>query len=543
MPILVSNVPWVEGDHDPIATVARCLELAPDEVLSVRLVKKSLDARHKKPNWRAVYRAELRDEEAVLASSVASVRRWTLRDEGRYGFADGAPVKVRDWPAEYRPIVVGAGPAGLFASLFLAEAGAPVTLIERGGPVEDRVRAVNGHWRGRLAFSEENNLVFGEGGAGTFSDGKIYTRRRDGELGFVFRRLVDFGADPDVMRESWAHLGTDKIRAILPPMRRRLQELGVEVRFHTRVTGLRIDDGVCRGVELSNGNTIAGDAVFMAVGHSARDSLRMMVEAGLDASARKIAVGARVEHPQHVVNLARYGEEHDTDLPPASYRLTYSPEGKRRAHTFCMCPGGMVVPASNHVERVVVNGMSFAARGSYWANSAVIVEVSPSDFVADLPDADPEDPCIGFDWQDRIERAAYAMGGSGDRAPAQRVADYLENRNGGELPKTSYPLGVSSADLRELFPESLHTPLAEALRSFNQDVPGFTGEEGVLIAPETRTTSPVQFTRDDLQQSTSVRGVFPIGEGAGYAGGIVSSALDGLRAARGYLLARGLTEP
>jgi len=543
LPILISNVPWLEGDHDAKARVAKCLSVEVDQVLTVRLVKKSLDARHKNPNWRAVYRVELRNEEDVLASGVASARRWTVRDEGRYGFADGAPVRVKNWPAECRPIVVGAGPAGLFATLFLAEAGAPVTLIERGGPVEDRVRDVNGFWRGRSEFSEENNLVFGEGGAGTFSDGKIYTRRRDGELGFVFQRLVDFGADPEVMRESWAHLGTDKIRAILPPLRERLRELGVDIRFHTRVTDLHVEHGVCRGVELSDGSRITSDAVFMAVGHSARDSLRMMVDAGLEANACKIAVGARVEHPQQMVDVAQYGAGQSPDLPPASYRLTYSPEGKRRAHTFCMCPGGMVVPASNHAERVVVNGMSFAARGSYWANSAVIVEVSPTDFVADLPDVDPSDPCIGFEWQDRIERAAYVMGGCEDSAPAQRVSDFLVNRSGGALPKTSYPLGVVSSDLRELFPESLHGPMSDALRSFNQDIPGFTGEEGVLIAPETRTTSPVQFTRDELQQSTTVAGVFPIGEGAGYAGGIVSSALDGLRAARGYLLAKGLTEP
>ncbi|MCA9569303.1 MAG: FAD-binding protein, partial [Myxococcales bacterium] len=399
----------------------------------------------------------------------------------------------------------------------------PVRLIERGGPVEDRVPAVNDFWRGRADLDPENNLIFGEGGAGTFSDGKIYTRRRDGELGFIFRRLVDFGADPKALEEAWAHLGTDRIRAILPPFRARLRELGVEVRFHTRVERLLVEDGAVRGVELAGGEVMEGGPVLMATGHSARDSVQMLLDAGAAAEPREIAVGARIEHPQTLIDSGRYKQERG-DLPPASYRMAHNPDDGRRAHTFCMCPGGMVVPASNHPDRVVVNGMSFAARRAMWANSAVIVHVQPEDYGA-------TDPMAGFRWQDAIERACFEHTG-GYRAPAQRVSDLLAGRASTDLPRTSFPMGVMPTDLRLVLPEVVIEGMIAAILHFDREIPGFAGEDAVLIAPETRTTSPVRFARDERQCSTTVEGLFPVGEGAGYAGGIVSSALDGLRAAR-----------
>ncbi len=529
---LVGDTEWPGEGIDPRPVVAKRLKVPVGAVLGAELVKKSLDARQKTKRWWAVYRVELREGVVPRKPWAKGVRPWTVRDEGRYGFDDGAPAHRVAWPADVRPVVVGAGPAGLFAALFLAEAGAPVTLLERGGPIEDRVPAVNDFWRRRAPLDPENNLVFGEGGAGTFSDGKIYTRRRDGELGFIFRRLIDFGADPGVLADAYAHLGTDKIRAILPPFRERLRELGVDLRYHTQVSSLIVDGGTCRGVVLSTGERIERAPVIVATGHSARDAAQMMVDAGAAAKARGIAVGVRIEHPQALIDRARYRTTERGDLPPASYRLAHHVDGGTQGRTFCMCPGGMVVPASNHPDRVVVNGMSFAARRAFWANSAVIVEVPASAYGA-------SDPMAGFRWQDAIEAHCFQAAGSTYAAPAQMVVDLLQGRDSVDVPKSSFPMGVVAGNLHDVLPDHVTAGLAETLRAFDRQLNGFISPEALLIAPETRTTSPIQFERDDTGQSTSVPGLYPSGEGAGYAGGIVSSALDGLRAARAIVLQHG----
>lgn len=524
MGLLVANVP-LRGDVDARIAVAARLGVPESDIIDVVLIKRSLDARQREKKWVAVYRVEVHHEAAVLGRHPAGVRRWTARDEGRYGL-DAQKPTPRTFDSQTRPIVVGAGPAGMFAAIYLAEAGARVTLLERGAAVEPRISAVNGFWRGRAQLDPENNLLFGEGGAGTFSDGKIYTRRRDGELGYIFAKLVEFGADPRVLQEAWAHLGTDRIRALLVPFRTRLQELGVDVRFGAQVTRLLVNNGACTGVELADGSRLDGAPVLMATGHSARDAIEMMVDAGAAANPRGIAVGVRVEHPQEMVDVARYGPAgREGNLPPASYRLAHHPDSGPAARTFCMCPGGMVVPASNHAERVVVNGMSFAARRAYWANSAVIVEVDATAFGSD-------DPMAGFRWQDAIERRAFELGGQTYAAPAQRVIDFLSGTASASLPRTSYPFGIVPVSMQEVLPGAVLEPMREALRGFDRRIRGFAGPEGVLIAPETRTTSPVRFRRDDDGQSVSLPGLYPVGEGAGYAGGIISSALDGLRAAR-----------
>lgn len=518
MALMVANI-VIDPERDATSAVARRLSLPPSEITSLELVKRSLDARRGKQRWSGVFRVEVRDEARVL-ERVQGIRRWTERDDGRYGREAFAPPR-RTWPEDLRPIVVGAGPAGLFAALWLSESGVPVRLFERGGPIEDRVPAVNDHWRGKRPLDPENNVIFGEGGSGTFSDGKIYTRRRDGELGFIFRRLVDFGADPEVLTDAYAHLGTDRIRALLPPFRARLAELGSTIRFHTAVTELIVEDGTCVGV-VAGGEEVRGGPVLIGAGHSARDTVQMMLDAGAQAAPREIAIGVRIEHPQTLIDEGRYHKPRG-DLPPASYRLAHQPDVGRRAHTFCMCPGGMVVPASNHLGRAVVNGMSFAARRARFANSAIIVEVRPEDYGA-------TDPMAGFRWQDAIEQACFEAAGD-ERAPAQRFVDLLAGRASTEVPASSYPMGLVPVDLRKLLPPFVIDGMIEAILDFDKQIPGFAGEDAVLIAPETRTTSPVRFERDERQCST-VPGLFPIGEGAGYAGGIVSSALDGLRAAR-----------
>ncbi len=377
MALLVSGVEWPGEGVDPREAVASALVVPPDRILACQLVRKSLDARRRRKRWVANYRVDCEQEEELLARK--GVRVWTDRDDLRFGCVDLTSVPRQPWPPSCRPIVVGAGPAGLFAALRLAEEGASVTLIERGGSVEERVRGVNGFWRRRLELDPESNVVFGEGGAGTFSDGKIYTRRRDGELGYIFRRLVDFGADERILTDGWAHLGTDKVRAILPAFRERLEQLGVELRYRTCMTDLLVEDGRCVGLRLGSGEELRRAPVIVAAGHSARDSYEILIRAGAAAEARTISIGARIEHPQELIDRARYKNARG-ELPPASYRLAWKPTRGRRAHTFCMCPGGIVVPATNHPERVVVNGMSFFSRQAFWANSAVIVEVQPGEY-------------------------------------------------------------------------------------------------------------------------------------------------------------------
>lgn len=523
MALLVTNVPVPEGD--PAPALAAHLGVRPEDVVEAELIRKSLDARAKTPTWRGNFRVTLaKGEEKVLARGVPGVRAFTRRDEIKR--TGDVPAPRKDWKT--RPIVVGAGPAGLYAALRLSEAGAPVVLIERGGPVEARVPAVNGFWRGQ-PLDPDNNLLFGEGGAGTFSDGKIYTRRRDGELGYVFRILVEAGADPGILQEAWAHLGTDKVRAILPKLRERLRAGGVEIRFGAVVERFLVEEGRCVGVRLRDGEEIRGGPVVVATGHSARDTMQAMLDAGAAAVVRPIAIGARVEHPQALVDAARYPTGRG-DLPPASYRLADNVPGQRAAYTFCMCPGGMVVPAMNDPGRVVVNGMSFAARRAMWANSALIVQVDPADYGA-------TDPMAGVRFQDAIERRAFAIAGDTYAAPTQRVVDFLAGRPSDDLPRTSYPMGVVPADLSTLLPRPVVEGMRRALRSFDADIPGFAGPEGVLIAPETRTTAPLRFLRGADLQSVSLPGLLPVGEGAGWAGGIVSAALDGFRAAEAIVAA------
>lgn len=517
MPLLLQNV--VIDDRSPI-DIARDF-LGVTEVSEAIVVRRSLDARARAPTWRGNLRVVVANEAALLARAIPGVRAWTARDEQRRSGV--LPVRRASWAS--RPIVVGAGPAGLFAALRLAEAGAPVLLLERGDPTEARVKRVSQSWRqGNL--DPESNLLFGEGGAGTFSDGKVYTRRRDGSLGYIFRALVDAGADASILEESYAHIGTDRLRRLLPVLRQRLLDQGGEVRFRARVTDLVVHGGRCVGVRLATGEEVLGGPVIVAAGHSARDTVAMMLRAGAVAEPRPIAIGARVEHPQALVDAALYPAGRG-ELPASSYRLAHNPAGGRSAYTFCMCPGGMVVPAHHEPGTVVVNGMSFSGRGSLWANSAVIAQVPVADYGA-------ADPLAGQRYQAAIERAAHALSGS-NAAPAQRVADFIAGRPSPQIQRTSFPFGVVPAELDRLLPPPVVASMRQALLAFDAKLPGFASNDGVLLAPETRTTSPVRFLRGPDHHSVSLPGLIPAGEGAGWGGGIVSAAHDGLSVAESVI--------
>jgi uncharacterized FAD-dependent dehydrogenase len=528
---LVANVtlddpelpPEVDLGARPALRAELVERLGSGDVTRALLIRRSLDVRARTPTWRGNFRV---DAEGVPPGR-PGVRPWTERDEVRQSGTIAAP--TRSWST--RPIIVGAGPAGLFAALRLAEVGAPAILLERGGPVEDRVPAVNRFWRGE-PLDPECNILYGEGGAGTFSDGKIYTRRRDGELGWIFRILVEAGANPGILQEGWAHLGTDRVRKILPVLRERLRTAGVEVRFYAAVGEFLVEGGHCVGVRTTAGETIRGGPVIVACGHSARDTARALLRAGAAADARPIAIGARIEHPQALVDAARYPEGRG-ELPAASYRLAWTPPEGRATYTFCMCPGGLIVPAQSEAGQVVVNGMSFSTRMARWANAALIVQVVPGDY-------GDGGALAGYAFQEAIERRAFELGGGDYSAPAQRVDDFLEGRPTTDLPRTSFPMGVASVDLARLLPPFVVEGMRTAIRRFGKQIAGYAGPEGVLVAPETRTTSPVRFRRDPRTlESPTLPGLLPCGEGAGYAGGIISAALDGYRVAEAVRVAGG----
>lgn len=533
MALLVTGVRLPSRDHPLTSLVASRLGVTPEIVAETTLVRLSLDARSRPPvslaNLRVVLPAE--DEQRILTQAIHGVRAFTERDAARAALPGSWDIAKVRWAASAPPIVVGAGPAGLFAAMRLAEAGARPVLLERGQPVEARRSQVARYWS-RAALDPESNVVFGEGGAGTFSDGKLHTRLKDGRVGYVLSRLVQAGAEPEILLDAHAHIGTDRLRRVLVSFRERLQTLGTTVRFGARVVDLLVDDGRCVGVRLADGEEVLASAVILATGQAAQDSALAYLRAGMVGESRPFAIGARIEHPRALVDRARHGAW-SGQLPAASYRLVAPRRrGTRQGYTFCMCPGGIVIPASERPGHVVVNGMSSSQRGSRWSNAAVVVPVDARDFGAD-------DPLAGFRFRDAIERRAWALGGGDFVAPAQRVSDLLQGRPSKELPRTSHPLGVSPCHLAELLPAGVVEAMTAAIRAFDRELPGFAGPEAVLVAPETRTASPVRFARDRQHEAVGLSAAYPVGEGLGWGGGIVSAAVDGVRGAEAVEAARG----
>jgi uncharacterized FAD-dependent dehydrogenase len=509
--------------------VAVRLGLAAQGLPPMRVVRRALDARHRA--LRYVYTVELELETALADKLIRAGRTEPARRVERYTHLLPHP------PEGPRPIVVGTGPAGLFAAMALAEAGWAPVIIERGRSVDERGKDVSKLYA-RGVLDTDSNVCFGEGGAGTYSDGKLYTRVNDPRVERIMETLVNMGADPDIRVDHRPHLGTDRLVELLRNVRNHLERLGATFRFSTTVSDFVVEEGGLRALILSDGERVEARHVVLGTGHSARHVWQRLLEAGLPLEVRPFAVGFRVEHPQNLINRLRYGATANRDiLPAADYRLTYNERGSsgRGVYSFCMCPGGVVVPTPTEAGELCVNGMSHASRSGKFANSALVVTVSPEDYAH----AGHEGVMAGVAFQQEAERRAFEVGGGGFVAPAARLTDYVADRASSTLPKSSFRRGLHTADLSSLFPQEVNTALRRAVAVFDKKMHGFVTEDATLIGVETRTSSPVRVPRGEDLQALGAAGLYPAGEGVGYGGGIVSSAVDGLRAAEAILEAAG----
>ncbi len=526
------RVPVDGGDEAAVAMAAGRLGIPGDRVRSWRIVRRSIDARRRGPTAFVLSMDLEVREEAVLLARLSGDPEVEATPQARY-----LPPRPGRSPLPSRPVIVGTGPAGLFAGLLLARMGYRPLLLERGDPVEARVAAVT-RFFGKGPLDPDSNVQFGEGGAGTFSDGKLTTRIRDPRCAFVTQELVRAGAPPEVAWSWRPHVGTDLLRGVIRSLRDLLLGLGAEVLFRARLHDLRVQDGRLDALELADGTVLPAQAAVLAIGHSARDTFEMLHRHRLEMTPKPYAVGVRIEHLQADIDRVQYRElAGHPSLGPASYQLAWqSPEG-RGAYTFCMCPGGLVVAACSEAGRLVTNGMSLHARDGTNSNSALVVTVGPDDFGG-------TSPLSGVEFQREWERRAFDAGGGGHVAPAQAVGDFLARRSSSRFGRVlpTFPRGVVPASLDACLPPSVAWTLRAALPALDARMRGFADADAVLTAIETRTSSPVRMVRDEACES-SIRGLFPAGEGAGYAGGIVSAAVDGLRVAESIVSRYAPLEP
>ena len=495
--------------------IATFLGFDVQNIKSWKIVRMGIDAR-RKPDVLRVYTVEFScTDELELFHKNSHVDVLT---EAKHK----SSLELCSFKSQPKIIVVGMGPAGLFSALSLAEAGAQVCLIERGRPVAERLQDVNGFWAGG-ELKSESNIQFGEGGAGTFSDGKLTSRSNHPSTDYIMERLVGFGAPEEILWQAKPHIGSDRLRRVLVNFRQHLLSLGVEIKFSSCLTGFELFDQKISAGLINNSIRVECDQLILAIGHSARDTYQLLADKNVKLEHKPFAMGLRVEHPLELINQIQYGMQSHQKLPSADYRLAWNnPETGRGIYSFCMCPGGMVVNASSESDGLVVNGMSDFSRKAAHSNSALVVSVPPDDFPA-------TDVLAGIRFQRKWEHAAYLAGGSGWHAPAQPLLEFLQG-SGGRLDSSCQPQ-VVHADLSTCLPDFVTQNLRQALPIFNQRMRGFVGSEATLIGVETRTSAPIRIVRNQLGESVSHQGLFPVGEGAGYAGGIMSAAVDGLKAA------------
>lgn len=507
----------VTGDRGALERkLAKALRVPAEEIKAYRIFKRSLDAR-KKDDIHYVYvvDAAVKNESKILGRS--KDKQLSRTPDLRYRLPQGEKQPPK------RPVVVGFGPAGMFAALLLAEMGMQPLVLERGGDVDSRAQAVDA-FRSTGKLNPENNVQFGEGGAGTFSDGKLTTRIKDPRCRKVLEEMAAAGAPEEILYDAKPHIGTDLLRGVVKRMREKIISLGGEVRFFAKVSGFEWENDCVRAVFLQNGEKIETEDVILALGHSARDTFTLLYEENFALEQKPFAMGVRIEHPQRMINEVQYGAaaEH---LPAADYRLTYTTTKNRGVYTFCMCPGGYVVAAASEEGRLAVNGMSEYKRDGENANSALLVQIFPEDFGS-------EHPLAGMFLQRELEERAFLAGGGDYTAPVQTVGSFLgKEMSGRREVAATYRPAVKESSMDEIFPAFMTEALREALPAMGRRLKGFDRADAILTAVESRSSSPIRILRDETGMSVRKRGVYPAGEGAGYAGGIVSAAVDGISAA------------
>ena len=520
--IVVSNVITSLNDNEKIIIekAQKKLKISTNDIIDAFVIKSSIDARHRK-----------------MPQFVSSIGFFTNKNEKKYiellkekdvSFRENEielpPFEFGKEKLSSRPVVIGFGPAGMFAGLILAEKGYNPIVFERGNDVDNRVKDVEEFWTtGKL--SVKSNVQFGEGGAGTFSDGKLTTRINDPLCEFVLRKLVKFGAPNEIIRKAKPHIGTDNLRNVVKNIKTEIIRLGGEVHNFAQLTDIQFDLNNNLAQIKINDSPIPCSALILAIGHSARDTFEMLISKSIAVEVKPFSIGVRIEHLQSEINKGLYGKYSNHPLlPQGEYQLSLRDNG-RAVYTFCMCPGGLVVPSSSESETVVTNGMSEFARDRQNANSALVVSVSQNDF--------GNNPHNAIEFQRKYEKIAFITGGKNYSAPAQTVGSFLNNKMGLEINRVnpSYSFGVKACNFKDVFPKEISDMLQKGLVNFNTKINGFSSSDAVLTGIETRTSSPIRIIRNENCQSISVKGLYPCGEGAGYAGGIMSAAVDGIRCA------------
>ena len=498
----------------------RCIE---KDILDIKIIKKSLDAR-KKPNIYYIYEVDLtiKKEKEILKHNLNNQDIFQTPKE-KYQIP-----KLGNQKLNHQPIIVGSGPSGLFCAYLLAEQGFQPIIIERGENIENRIETVENFWKtGNL--NPESNVQFGEGGAGTFSDGKLNTLVKDKECRGkkVFETFISCGADPEIMYINNPHIGTDVLRNVVKNMRNKIMKMGGTFLYNTCLTNIYQENNQVNAIEINHQEKILTDILVLAIGHSARDTFEMLLNDGLNLEPKPFAIGLRIQHPQELINSNQYGENYNKDLPPASYKLTYQTKTGRGVYSFCMCPGGYVVNASSEEGRLAINGMSYHDRGAQNANSAIVVTISPKDY--------GNSPLDGMEFQRKLEEKTYQLGNG--KIPIQLLKDFHNNVETIKLGDT-IPLFKGEhklANLNSILPDYISDSIKEALPEFDKKIKGFHHPDTILAALESRTSSPVRIPRDESYES-NIKGIYPCGEGAGYAGGITTSAMDGIKVAESIIM-------